>query len=101
MLELRPNCECCDCELPPDSAEAYICSYECTFCENCVNTILMDVCPNCGGHLTKRPIRPEESFRPETGLKFHPASSVRVHSQYSVNEMRDFSEQILKIRKLS
>jgi hypothetical protein len=51
MLEMRPNCELCDCELPPDSAEARICSYECTFCAACADTVLMGVCPNCGGDL--------------------------------------------------
>lgn len=58
MLELRPSCECCDRDLPPDSAEARICSYECTFCAACVETKLKGVCPNCGGNFTARPIRP-------------------------------------------
>jgi len=72
MLELRPNCECCDKDLPPDSSEAMICSYECTFCVNCVEDILKGVCPNCGGNFVPRPIRP-----PEKLLK-HPASQHRV-----------------------
>jgi len=58
MLELRPTCENCNCALPPDSVDARICSYECTFCESCVETILLNVCPNCGGGLTPRPVRP-------------------------------------------
>ena len=58
MLELRPNCECCGRDLPPDSAEARICSYECTFCRECVDTKLHDVCPNCGGNFVPRPVRP-------------------------------------------
>lgn len=58
MLELRPSCENCNKLLPPDSSEARICSYECTFCSDCVNNILKDICPNCGGNFVSRPIRP-------------------------------------------
>ena len=59
MLELRPVCEACGKALPPASTEAMICSFECTFCRACVGTILMNVCPNCGGGLNPRPIRPK------------------------------------------
>jgi hypothetical protein len=58
MLELRPNCECCDKDLPPDSPEARICTYECTFCADCAETILNGICPNCAGNFAPRPIRP-------------------------------------------
>ncbi len=58
MLEIRPNCENCGENLPNDSIEAMICTYECTFCKNCVNKILFNVCPNCGGGFEKRPSRP-------------------------------------------
>ena len=58
MLELRPNCECCDADLPPDSPDARICSFECTFCANCTDTTLAGICPNCGGELLRRPVRP-------------------------------------------
>jgi hypothetical protein len=58
MLELRPNCECCGGELPPDSPDARICSFECTFCAACVDGKLEGRCPNCGGEFVKRPIRP-------------------------------------------
>ncbi len=58
MLELRPNCECCDRDLPPDSAEARICTFECTFCAQCAETVLGGRCPNCGGNFAIRPIRP-------------------------------------------
>jgi uncharacterized protein len=58
MLTLRPNCECCDKNLPPESLEARICSFECTFCADCVETRLGGACPNCGGELVRRPIRP-------------------------------------------
>lgn len=59
MLEMRPNCECCDRDLPPDSAEARICSFECTFCADCATGRLGGTCPNCGGTLVPRPTRPE------------------------------------------
>jgi hypothetical protein len=58
MLELRPNCECCDHDLPPDSSDAFICSFECTFCRDCATEILQGKCPNCGGDLLRRPSRP-------------------------------------------
>jgi hypothetical protein len=73
MLELRPGCECCDRDLPPDSAEARVCSFECTFCRACAETVLHGRCPNCGGELMPRPRRPADKL-----LKF-PASTVRVH----------------------
>ncbi|APW46219.1 DUF1272 domain-containing protein [Rhodoferax antarcticus] len=58
MLELLPSCECCDVNLPPDATEARICSFECTFCATCADTVLQGVCPNCGGNFVPRPIRP-------------------------------------------
>ena len=58
MLALRPNCECCDRDLPADSLEARICSFECTFCSDCAVSVLGGTCPNCGGELVRRPIRP-------------------------------------------
>jgi hypothetical protein len=71
MLELRPNCECCDRDLPPDSAAARICSFECTFCADCADGMLRGRCPNCGGDLVHRPVRPEDK------LARFPASVVR------------------------
>jgi len=62
MLELRPNCECCDCDLPPDSTDARICSFECTFCRSCTEGVLGGRCPNCGGELVARPRRPVEKL---------------------------------------
>lgn len=58
MLKLKPNCECCDRDLPPESAEARICSFECTFCATCADRVFGGSCPNCGGNLVARPIRP-------------------------------------------
>ncbi len=72
MLELRPNCECCDKDLPPDSMEARICTFECTFCASCADDTLKGVCPNCGGNLVPRPIRPAAM------LAKYPASTRRV-----------------------
>lgn len=60
MLELRPGCECCDRDLPPDSTEARICSFECTFCAHCADEVLGGRCPNCGGELVPRPRRPAD-----------------------------------------
>ena len=59
MLEIRPNCEHCNRDLPNTSSEAMICSFECTFCQDCVETHLHNVCPNCGGGFVSRPIRPK------------------------------------------
>jgi hypothetical protein len=73
MLELRPNCECCDANLPPDSAEARICSFECTFCADCADRRFSGNCPNCGGDLVRRPVRPTAL------LAKYPASAQRVH----------------------
>jgi hypothetical protein len=62
MLVLRPNCECCDKDLPPDARDAMICTFECTFCRDCVETKLGGRCPNCGGNFVPRPIRPAEKL---------------------------------------
>jgi hypothetical protein len=72
MLELRPNCECCDRDLPPDSREAMICTFECTFCAACARDVLRGICPNCGGELVRRPVRPAAK------LAKHPASALRI-----------------------
>ena len=63
-LQLRPNCEYCDKDLPPNATDARICSYECTFCADCVENKLHNVCPNCGGGFAPRPIRPATEWRP-------------------------------------
>ena len=72
MLQLRPSCECCDRDLGPGSTEARICSFECTFCATCADTVLGGVCPNCGGELLVRPRRPAAK------LARFPASTERV-----------------------
>jgi uncharacterized protein len=73
VLQLRPSCECCDLDLPPEAENALICSFECTFCADCAQTRLAGICPNCGGELVRRPRRPAAKL-----LKF-PASTDRIH----------------------
>ena len=79
MLELRPTCENCNTALAPNSTEAMICSFECTFCRTCVETILDNVCPNCGGGLCPRPIRPKTNWKNGDFLGVYPASQVVKH----------------------
>ena len=94
MLALRPNCECCDKDLPPESSEAMICSYECTFCADCVAQVLHHVCPNCGGNLVPRPIRPRHEHRPGVSLANQPASEKRVHACFSPEEISSFAASL-------
>ncbi|MBK7547595.1 MAG: DUF1272 domain-containing protein [Rhodoferax sp.] len=73
MLQLRPNCECCNVDLPPQSTEARICSFECTFCASCAEGVLAGKCPNCGGEFVPRPRRPAQK------LAANPASTERIY----------------------
>jgi hypothetical protein len=75
MLELRPTCEHCNKTLPPDSTEAMICSFECTFCRDCVDNVLSNVCPNCGGGFSARPVRPARDWKGSNFLGKYPAST--------------------------
>jgi len=77
MLEMRPNCECCDEDLPPNAKDAMICSFECTFCRTCADTAFNHRCPNCAGELLQRPTRPSEK------LSQYPASAKRVYKPKS------------------
>lgn len=99
MLELRPNCELCDKDLPPAATDARICSYECTYCAHCVETRLMNVCPTCGGGFMPRPMRPKTAFRPELklGLRHHPASDKRRHSKFSA---KDIAAHVARIKDI-
>lgn len=79
MLELRPNCECCDRDLPPDSDQARICTFECTFCADCASSRFVGVCPNCEGDLVARPVRPRDKLHRFPAslrrvIKAHPAA---------------------------
>ena len=93
-LELRPNCEFCDKDLPPASTEARICTFECTFCADCVEHELHDVCPNCGGGFEPRPIRPATAWRPGLSLAERPASLQRVHLSYSREDITALSGRL-------
>ncbi|MFZ2007948.1 MAG: DUF1272 domain-containing protein [Stellaceae bacterium] len=97
MLQLRPNCEACDKDLPPDALDARICSYECTFCADCVETMLHNVCPNCAGGFAPRPIRPKTGRRPGVGLDKQPASTQRVHLKYDRADIAAFSARVKDI----
>jgi uncharacterized protein len=91
MLELRPNCELCDKDLPPGAPEARICTYECTFCAACVEEVLRNVCPNCGGGFQARPIRPAKAWREGTGLVNDQPGARRRHTPYSRDELDAFT----------
>src|SRR5689334_13338383 len=95
-LELRPNCEYCDKDLPPHAADACICTYECTFCADCVARI-DNVCPNCGGGFTPRPVRPKTEWRPGLSVAKRPPSRKRVHLSYPKDEIAAFSAKLKAI----
>ena len=96
-LELRPNCECCDRDLPPASTAARICSFECTFCADCVDNILFNVCPNCGGGFVPRPIRPATEWRPGISVATRPPSAKRRSLSYSRDDIAAHSRRIMHI----
>ena len=80
MLEIRPSCEHCDKALPYDAEDAMICTFECTYCADCVENVLQQVCPNCGGGFEKRPIRPVNL------LEKYPVSTKRVYKPVDVEK---------------
>ncbi|NQV83621.1 MAG: DUF1272 domain-containing protein [Rhodospirillales bacterium] len=96
-LELRPNCEYCDINLPPASTEARICTYECTFCADCVDNRLNNVCPNCGGGFERRPIRPKTEWRPGLSLEKRPPSTQRRQLSYDLDDITAHRDQIQDI----
>jgi hypothetical protein len=93
-LQLRPNCEYCDKDLPPNSTEARICSYECTFCADCAESKLQNVCPNCGGGFAPRPIRPAKPRRPGVCTEAQPPSANRVHLKFSHEDVAAHSARV-------
>lgn len=93
-LELRPNCELCDEDLGVAATNARICSYECTFCAECVETRLLNVCPNCGGGFVPRPIRPATEWRPGVSRDRQPPSTERRVMRYGLDDVRHFSERV-------
>ena len=96
MLELRPCCENCGADLPPQSTEAMICSFECTFCADCVNS-LRNVCPNCGGGFSARPIRPATRWKGDNYLGATPASTRRLVRAVEPAVHRIFAADIASI----
>ena len=96
-LELRPNCEYCDRDLPPHAPEARICTFECTFCADCVEAHLHNVCPNCGGGFAPRPIRPATEWREGLSVAKRPPSTRRVHLSYSKADVEAFSGSVRNV----
>jgi hypothetical protein len=94
MLELRPSCENCGTELPPDSGAARICSFECTFCVRCVEDVLENVCPNCGGGFCPRPIRPSRDWKDGNFLGTRPASAKVTHRPVDPAAHAQFADEI-------
>lgn len=97
MLELKPNCENCACELPPESDIAMICSYECTFCRVCVEEVLSNVCPNCGGGFCQRPVRPKKEWVKNVSLSKQPASDKSTIQPVDTNVHAQFCQSIQSI----
>jgi uncharacterized protein len=97
MLELRPTCEHCNRALPPQSTEARICSYECTFCASCVDTVLGNVCPNCRGGFAPRPIRPATNWRGDNYLGKDPASTRVSHRPVEAAAHAQFSADVRRL----
>ena len=96
MLEIRPSCEHCDKPLPNNSAEAMICSFECTFCADCVETVLQNVCPNCGGGFEKRPTRPVNCIT-ENCVSNYPASTIKKHRPVDRQQYRMIQDFFVKV----
>jgi hypothetical protein len=94
LQELRPNCELCDKDLPPDCSDVRICTYECTFCADCVGTVSGNVCPNGGGGFCERPVRPKHARREGVSLDFQRASTKRVVTEYTQNEIVEFARKV-------
>lgn len=94
MLQLRPSCEHCNTALPPESTDARICSYECTFCVACVDGVLGNVCPNCGGGFVPRPIRPRHAWKPGVSLAEHPASATVKHRPVDAAALRALRDAV-------
>lgn len=97
MLEIRPTCEHCNKQLPPESKEAMICTFECTFCQDCVKNILYNVCPNCGGGFSPRPIRPKSNWKDDNYLEKYPASRNEILQPVDISAHNIFSAKLKQI----
>ena len=98
MLVMKPNCEHCDTDLPSESNEAMICSYECTFCADCVSDVLDNVCPNCGGGFNKRPTRPSIEWCKGVSTEHQPPSSERVLKPVDIEAHLHFAAEVKKVK---
>jgi hypothetical protein len=98
MLELRPTCEHCNAALPPDSTQARICSFECTYCAACADGLFGNVCPNCGGGFAPRPIRPARNWRGDNFLGKHPAST---HVRHRPKDLAAFEALAASVRDIA
>ncbi|WP_310620709.1 DUF1272 domain-containing protein [Flexibacterium corallicola] len=94
MLHLHPNCEHCDKDLPANATDAYICSFECTFCEGCALELFENTCPNCGGGFTQRPVRPSMPHKTPWWLGDHPASSKRRLRPKDIQRHQKFAQDL-------
>ncbi len=94
MLELRPGCEHCNKALPPDAPDAMMCTYECTFCADCVDQVIGNVCPNCGGGFEKRPVRPATNWKGNNFLGADPAATTVRHRPVDAATHAAFSAPI-------
>lgn len=94
MLDLRPVCENCARPLPPHSTEAMICSFECTFCADCVEKVLQNVCPNCGGGFERRPVRPQKDWKGGNDTTHYPPVTVVKHRPVDAVAHRAFAAPI-------
>lgn len=97
MLDLRPICENCAKLLPPHATDARICTFECTFCADCVETVLLNVCPNCGGGFVPRPIRPAHNHRGDNDTRHHPPVTTRRHRPVNKAEHAAFAQYLKDI----
>ena len=94
MLELRPTCEHCNKKLPPESLEAMICSFECTFCKACAENLFGNVCPNCGGGFSSRPIRPARNWKSDNFLGKYPASATVKHGPVNAAAHKELAAKV-------
>ncbi len=97
MLELRPSCEHCNKLLPPEAPDARICTYECTFCVSCVDNVIGNVCPNCGGGFEKRPVRPSTNWKNNNFLGRDPATTMVKHRPVDAQAHAAFAAAITKV----
>src|SRR4051812_36032034 len=94
MLELRPVCENCAADLPPAATNAMICSFECTFCRECVTNVVRNVCPNCGGGFCDRPVRPRSNWKDANDVTTFPPATARHHRPVDPVAHRELLERI-------